>query len=64
MADHYETMESEHQLLADRNPVRTREPVSESALEKRKNISHYTSKGGEFLDVSDCVLISSEYKKN
>jgi len=50
MADHYETMEAEHQLLADRNPIRTREPVSESALEKRKNMSHYTSKGGEFLD--------------
>jgi len=51
MADHYDTMESEHQLLADRDPIRTRELVSESALEKRKNISHYTSKGGEFLDV-------------
>jgi len=54
MADHYETMEAEHQLLADRNPIRTREPVSESALEKRKNMSHYTSKGGEFLDVCSC----------
>lgn len=51
MADHYETMESEHQLLPDRNPIRTREPVSESILEKRKNMSHYSSKGGEFLDV-------------
>jgi len=49
MADHYETMENELQLISERPSVKVRELNSE---DKRKNLLNFTPRSGNFLDVN------------